>query len=88
MSTYFRMIKTNNQRMLYLHCLLWLEKAHYLSSIYEQLQLNAKYAMDMVKFIDKIIYCSILKEGSDVVGDEDLSALGNRIDQDFMLKLE
>ena len=50
--------------------------------------MDAKYAADMVKFIDKIICCSISDEGSDVVGDEAPSALGSETDQEFMLKLE
>ena len=42
----------------------------------------------MVKFIDKIICCSILEEGSNVIGDEAPSTLGSETDQGFLLILE
>lgn len=86
LSTYFGTVKTNCQGMLYLHYFIRLRKAHHLSNICDQLKLDAEYAADMVKFIDEIIYYSILEKRSNVIGDEALSALSSKTDQEFMLK--
>lgn len=42
----------------------------------------------MVKFIDKIIFYSILEEGFDIIGNEALAVLNNKTNQELILKLE
>lgn len=46
-----------------------------MSNILEQLQLDAKYATDINKFINKIIHYLILKKQSDIVGNKALLVL-------------
>lgn len=41
--SYFRIIKTNSQSMLHLHCLVWLCEAFHLSKICNQLCLDSTY---------------------------------------------
>lgn len=52
------------------------------------MQLDAKYATDIIEFINKIICYSILKKKSNVIGNKVLLILNNKSDQKFMLKLE
>lgn len=87
-STNFRIVETNGWGILHLWCLVWLQRAYHLSNICEQLKLNAKYTIDIVKFIDRIICFSISEEGSNIIGDEIPSVLSNEIDQESIFKLE
>lgn len=44
--------------------------------------------MDIVKFIDEIIYYSILNQKLTIIIDEALSTFFNETDNEFLLKLE
>lgn len=41
--TYYGTIKTNDQEMLYLHCLVWLCNAFHITQLCEQLQADSEY---------------------------------------------
>lgn len=50
--------------------------------------MDEKYALDMVKFIDKIIRYRILEKKSDYIIDKAPSTFSNKTDYEFLLKLE
>ncbi len=58
-STYFRTVETNDQRMLHFQCLIVLRRAFHHSEMCDRLCLYLTYAKRMVEFIDNIIRCSI-----------------------------
>lgn len=54
-STYFGIVKTNNQGILYLYCLVWLCDVFHITQFRKQLQANCEYAACVIEFIDYII---------------------------------
>lgn len=74
--------------MLHLHCLVWLRGAFHFSDIRERLQSDPEYAACMVRFIDKIIRCSIDSEqNSEAPKNEGPSASSKETDREFDIKL-
>lgn len=74
--------------MLYLHCLIWIYGIYHLAKLCDQLHFNPIYAIEIVKFIDNIVYYLI----ADVMSFEDikseiLSANFDKTNEDFTLKL-
>ncbi len=88
-SPYFGTVETYSRGMLYLHCLLWLHGAFYITQLCKQLHTDSKYAVCVVEFIDYIIRCSIIPEDEahTLQLDAPLASL-NESDLSFILKLD
>lgn len=57
--TYFRTVKTNSQRILYLYYLVLLRGAFYLAKLRNLLLFDSQYIANLINFIDFIICCSM-----------------------------
>lgn len=55
-STYYEMVETNGQKILYLHYFVWICGVFYLTKICNWLQFDLYFVANIVEFIDTIIY--------------------------------
>lgn len=54
---YFATIETNEYRMFYLHCLIWLRRVSHLAMLYFQISDNHEFYQKLLLFLKHIIKC-------------------------------
>ena len=58
-STYFGIVEINGREILHFHCLIWLQKAHHIAKLRQNLQEKLQFRVKFFSFIDSIIKCSL-----------------------------
>ena len=85
---YFGIVEINGQEMLHLHCFELLCRVFHLAKLRSCLQFDPSYTIDMVRFIDSILYYSMANESLiKNINQKALSEYLNKIDKEFALKL-
>lgn len=75
--------------MLHLYCLIWLYNIFHITQLCNQFQVNSKYAIHIVEFIDYIIKYSIIpKDKVYVLQSNTPLAFFDESDSSFILKLD
>ena len=57
--TYFGTVETNGRGMLHLHCLIWLQRTHYIAKLRQRLVEDPQFTAFFLSFVDSIIKCSL-----------------------------